>query len=101
MVVWLFTGGKKYFFMEKYYLQEFLSFEREFWSTFFKKINFPSVHLLAHSALYPQQPRMQTGCHRFQVADWSACGVVVGTMHPNHRGRLGTLLGVRPQAMTG
>ena len=45
MVVWLFTGGKKYFFMEKYYLQEFLSFEREFWELF------SGNHLLAHSVL--------------------------------------------------
>ena len=55
LILWLTTGGKEYFFMDRTGLREFLSFEREFWSTFFKKINFPSVHLLAHSVVltYP------------------------------------------------
>ena len=52
LILWLITGGLEYFFMDRKYVRMFLSLERTFWRTFFKKIFFLGVHLLAHSALH-------------------------------------------------
>ena len=47
--------------------------------------NLPQV-VRVHCTCNNPSCRLVIGCHRFQVADWSACGVVAGTMHPNHPG---------------
>ena len=52
LILWLITGGLEYFFMDRKYVRMFLSLERTFWRTFFKKIFFLGVHLLAHSGLF-------------------------------------------------
>ena len=52
LILWLITGGLEYFFMDRKYVRMFLSLERTFWRTFFKKIFFLGVHLLAHSAVH-------------------------------------------------
>ena len=70
LILWLITGGLEYFFMDRKYVRMFLSLERTFWRTFFKKIFFLGVHLLAHSAVYCAEiphDRCISATHRAEI----------------------------------